>query len=301
MTFTPESLRKNVALRDYVTFKIGGPAELFYEAHLREEFIAAVSYAQSQSIPCFVLGGGSNLVVSDAGIDGLVVHNACRDLSQVDTAEKIVSISAGFDLGELVKLAYTSSLSGIEPFTGIPGSVGGAIYGNAGAYGRSIADVLIDAEVLFPDGSVHTVPNSFFKFDYRTSMLKSEPYIVVSARFQLESGRREEIHEKMADIMKQRHSKHPDRSVGCAGSFFKNLPPLPGEERRRAAGAVLEQIGAKSMSYGGASVFHKHANFIINQGNASSEDVKMLAKLLKDKVRHDFGIELSEEVLYIGR
>ena len=301
MSFTPAGLQKNVALRDYVTFKIGGPAELFFEAQSREEFIAAITYARSQSIPCFVLGGGSNLVVSDEGIDGLVVHNACRDLSVIDSEKRIISIASGFDLGELVKLAYSNSLSGIEPFTGIPGSVGGAIYGNAGAYGRSIADVLIDAEVLFPDGTIKTVDNSFFMFDYRTSLLKTEPFIVLSARFQLEPGNREEIHQKMAEIMKQRHSKHPDRTVGCAGSFFKNLPPLPGEDRRRAAGAVLERAGAKTMSYGGASVYENHANFIINQGSASSKDVKMLAQLLKEKVRNDFGIELSEEVLYIGR
>ncbi|MFZ5949568.1 MAG: UDP-N-acetylenolpyruvoylglucosamine reductase, partial [Candidatus Rifleibacteriota bacterium] len=117
----------------------------------------------------------------------------------------------------------------------------------------------------------------------------------------LEPGVREEIHAKMADIMTQRHSKHPDRSIGCAGSFFKNLPPLPGEDRRRAAGVVLEQAGAKEMSVGGASVYHKHANFIINEGKATAEDVKKLAQLLKEKVMHDFGIELSEEVLYVGR
>ena len=235
MTFSPESLLHNVPLRDFVTFRIGGPAELFYEARTQENLIEALAYARSQHLPCFVLGGGSNLVVSDAGIDGLVVHNTCRDFSKVDHETRQISVSAGFDLGELVRFAYSSSLAGAEPFTGIPGSVGGAIYGNAGAYGRSIADVLIDAEVLFPDGTIHTVENSFFKFDYRSSILKSEPYIVLKARFQLCSGNRDEIHAKMTEIMKQRHGKHPGRTVGCAGSFFKNLPPLPGEDRRRAA------------------------------------------------------------------
>jgi len=148
---------------------------------------------------------------------------------------------------------------------------------------------------------VQTVPNSFFQFEYRSSRLKKEPYIILSARFQLEPGNRDEIKAKMDDIIEQRHSKHPPYEIGCAGSFFKNLPPLPGEERRRAAGSVLEQAGAKQMSYGGARVFEKHANFIINEGKATARDVKHLADMLKQKVLKDFGIELSEEVLYVGR
>ncbi|GAB4276378.1 MAG: UDP-N-acetylmuramate dehydrogenase [Candidatus Rifleibacteriota bacterium] len=301
MNFSTDLIRRNVPLRDYVTFKLGGPAELFFEAGDRESFVQAIEYARSKKIPCFILGGGSNLVVSDEGMEGLVVRNSCRDFNLVNVENRQISISSGFDLGELVKQALDNGFSGLEYFTGIPGSIGGAIYGNAGAYGRCIGDVLIDAEILFPDGTIHVVPNSFFKFDYRTSILKTSPYIVLSARFQLENGNPAEIKEKMEEIIQQRKSKHPDKSVGCAGSFFKNLPPLPGENRRQPAGAVLEKVGAKSMSYGGAAVFHKHANFIINEGNATSEDVKHLAAMLKDKVFRDFGIELSEEVMYVGK
>lgn len=301
MKFSKELLRKDVPLRDYVTFKLGGPAELFFDAENKESFIQAIEFARANKIQFFVLGGGSNLVVSDKGMAGLVVRNSCRDLNLVDVTKKQISFSAGFDLGELVKTALANCFAGLEYFAGIPGSVGGAIYGNAGAYGRCIADILIDAEVLFPDGTIHTVPNSFFKFDYRTSIIKTSPYIILAARFQLESGDPKQIEAKIAEIKEARKGKHPGRNVGCAGSFFKNLPPLPGEDRRRAAGAVLEKIGAKTMSFGGATVFHKHANFIINEGNATSEDVKMLAKLLKEKVRKDTGIELSEEVLYVGK
>jgi UDP-N-acetylmuramate dehydrogenase len=301
MNFTADRLQKNVQLSNFVTFKLGGPAEYFFEAKNINELVAAIDFATKQKIPWFVLGGGSNLVVSDHGIDGLVIKNSCKDRLEIDAQNHILDVSAGYDLGELVKMAYKSSLSGAESFTGIPGSVGGAIYGNAGAYGRSIGEILLNAEVLFPDGSVKTVDNSFFDFDYRTSILKRCRHIVLSASFQLKAGKSEKILERMKDIMAQRRSKHPDHSVGCAGSFFKNLPPLPGEARRRAAGAVLEKAGAKSMSIGGASVFHKHANFIINTGNATSEDVKKLAQLLKEKVMHDFGIELNEEVKYIGK
>jgi len=301
MNLSIDNLKRNVPLKNLVTFKLGGPAEYFYEAASTDALLSAIALARREGMPWFLLGGGSNLVVADEGLDGLVVHNLTADLKRVDHESRQVSLSSGLELEFLVELAHQLGMSGVESFAGIPGSIGGAIYGNAGAYGRSIADVLIDAQVLFPDGSVQTVPNSFFQFDYRTSRLKQEPHIVLSARFQLESGNREEIKAKMDEIVEQRHSKHPPYEIGCAGSFFKNLPPLPGEERRRAAGSVLEQAGAKEMSYGGAKVFDKHANFIINEGKATARDVKHLAEMLKQKVLKDFGIELSEEVLYVGR
>lgn len=301
MDFNVSLLKRNVPLKDLVTFKLGGPAEFFYEASTLDSLQASIAFARQEKMPFFLLGGGSNLVISDDGLEGLVVHNRTKDQTFIDFQTRQVTMSSGFDLEIMVDLAYKMGFSGVEYFTGIPGSIGGAIYGNAGAYGRCIADVLIDAKLLFPDGSVQTVPNSFFKFDYRTSVLKHEPYVVLSARFQLETGSQEAIKAKMDDISSQRHSKHPSYDIGCAGSFFQNLPPLPGEDRRRAAGAVLEQVGAKSMFYGGASVFAKHANFIINQGNATAADVKHLAGMLKDKVMKELGIELVEEVLYVGR
>ncbi|HOI92872.1 MAG TPA: UDP-N-acetylmuramate dehydrogenase [Candidatus Rifleibacterium sp.] len=301
MQFSPELIQKNVPLKTLVTFKLGGPAEYFYTADNSESLSAAVEWARQQKMPLFILGGGSNLVVSDAGLEGLVIHNRCMEINSVDAEKHQISISSGYDFEYLVELAQRNGLAGVESFAGIPGSIGGAIYGNAGAYGRCIADVLIDARVLCPDGSIQTVDNSFFGFDYRTSRLKTDPHIILSARFQLETGNADEIKAKMDDIVAQRHSKHPPYEIGCAGSFFKNLPPLPGEDRRRAAGAVLEQAGAKKMSCGGASVFEKHANFIINTGNATASDVKNLAAMLKDKVKKEFGIELCEEVLYVGR
>ena len=301
MNITIASLKQNVPLKNLVTFKLGGPAEYFYEATSTAALTAAIALARHEGMPWFLLGGGSNLVVSDAGIAGLVVHNKSTELKHVEHESHQISLSSGLDLEFLVELAHQLGMSGVESFAGIPGTLGGAIYGNAGAYGRSIADILIDAQLLFPDGSIQTVPNSFLQFDYRTSRLKKEPYIVLSARFQLETGNRDEIKAKMDDIIEQRHSKHPPYEVGCAGSFFRNLPPLPGEDRRRAAGSVLEKIGAKAMSYGGARVFDKHANFIINEGKATANDVRHLADMLKQKVLQDFGIELSEEVLYVGR
>lgn len=301
MSFDKTNLRCNVLLKDYVTFKIGGPAELFFEAKTVEQLKDAVKFSNSRGIPHFLLGGGSNLVVSDKGVDGLVILNRVRETLKHDAEKNLIIVSSGYELSELVDFAISKSLSGMQQLSGIPGSVGGAIYGNAGAYGRAISDSLVSAQLLFPDGSIRNVDKDFFQFEYRTSRLKKDHLIVLSAIFNLEPGNIDQMIAEKQDILSQRESKHPDYDTGCAGSFFKNLPPLPGETRRRAAGAVLEKAGAKQMSYGGAKVYEKHANFIINEGKATASDVKQLSKLLKDKVLKDFGIKLHEEVMYIGK
>ena len=301
MAFNKNLIKKNVLLKDFVTFKLGGPAEFFYEARSEQDLIDAINYARQNKINYFLLGGGSNLVVSDEGIDGLVILNTSQDKALIDVKQNTIKMSSGFKLKALVDEAYKNSFTGLEYLTGIPGSIGGAVYGNAGAYGKSIGDILVSADVIFPDGSIQTVPNSFFNFSYRNSRLKQENYPILSVTVSTSHGNRNEIRAKMDDIIKQREQKHPPIEVGCAGSFFKNLPPLPGNNRRRAAGSVLERAGAKSMKYGGASVFQKHANFIINNGNATAKDIKILAQKLKEKVYHDFGIELSEEVRFVGK
>lgn len=301
MAFSEKLIRKNVVLKDFITFKLGGPAEQFYEARSESDLAQAIKYARSNKINYFLLGGGSNLVVSDDGIEGLVIRNCSESKHIIDFQKNTITMSSGFKLKDLVDEACKNAFTGLEYLTGIPGSIGGAVFGNAGAYGRSIADVLVSADVIFPDGTIQKVPNSFFDFSYRNSRLKRETYPVLNVTVKVTNGRIEEIREKMDDIIKQRESKHPPKNVGCAGSFFQNLPPLPGNDRRRAAGLVLEKAGAKEMKYGGASVFHKHANFIINNGTATAHDIKTLAKLLKEKVFNDFGIQLNEEVRFVGK
>lgn len=301
MKFNPELIHKNVPIKHLVTFNIGGNADYFYSADSTESLCDAVEYAKKNNWPVFILGGGSNLVVSDKGIEGIVIHNQCEDVCQVDREKHQLRLSSGFALSKLVELALHEGFAGAESFAGIPGSIGGAICGNAGAYGRSISDILVNCDILSEDGKIQTVDKSFLQFEYRMSRIKIEPMIVLSAVFQLEPGNKAEIQSKIDEIIEQRHSKHPAKGVGCAGSFFKNLPPAPGESRRQAAGMFLDKVGAKQMHVGGAAVFEKHANFIINKGNATAEDVKSLAKLLKDKVKKELGITLEEEVRYIGR
>jgi len=293
-------LRRNEPLKPFTTFYLGGPAEVFLEVRNEAELVAAVALARSEGLPYFLLGGGSNLVVSDRGVPGLVILNKAGDPDNVDLARGLITVSSGRPLSHLVGLAWRHCLTGLEPFTGIPGSVGGAVYGNAGAYGRSISDLLICADILTPEGELIRVDRDWFGFAYRTSALKRRRDIVVNVTVRVQAGEREQIKARMIDISTQRHAKHPPREIGSAGSFFKNLDPSPGETRRRAAGEVLEKAGAKQMSFGGASVYAKHANFIINQGRASAADVRELAQRLKEKVRSMFDIALEEEVIYLG-
>jgi UDP-N-acetylmuramate dehydrogenase len=301
MNFTLDALQKDYSLKELTTFKIGGNADWFFMAETKEAMQGAIKYANEQGLKVLVIGGGSNLVISDKGVEGLVVLNRIKNLKQVNLDECTIELSTGFELAELVALAQKNSLSGAEPFAGIPGTLGGGICGNAGAYGKSLSNLLIEAEILTSDGVIKRVTPEFFEFAYRFSKLKVSNNYVLSAKFQLKKGDKAEIDAQIADILAQRQSKHPDKSLGCAGSFFKNLPPLPGEERRRAAGQVLEQIGAKNMRVGGASIFEKHANFIVNKGEASAADVRALAGLLIAEVKKVHGVELEEEVRYVGR
>lgn len=295
-----DRIKKQVPLGPFTTFHIGGNAELFVQVDTEEEFIVAVEAAHREKMPFFLLGGGSNLVISDQGVPGLVMRNQARDRVQIDAKRGLVTLSSGMPLAEVVDIALRNGLSGMEPFTGIPGTFGGAIYGNAGAYGQCVADILVGADILTQDGRICRVNNSFFEFAYRTSALKKVPFYVVNATLKLAPGVTEDIKTKMKEIMVQRNTKHPPMKIGSAGSYFKNLDPLPGDTRRRAAGEILEKAGAKSMMVGGASVYEKHANFIVNYGKATAEDVKQLAHLMKTKVLEMFGVELHEEVIYLG-
>ncbi|MBF0500444.1 MAG: UDP-N-acetylmuramate dehydrogenase [Candidatus Riflebacteria bacterium] len=294
-------IQKAVSLAPYTTFHLGGDAELFLETHTEEELAEAVRMARDEGWSYFLLGGGSNLVVSDKGVSGLVIRNHAENSDFVDVSHGLITLSSGWPLAYAVGLAWKHSLSGFETFTGIPGTVGGAIYGNAGAYGRCVGDLLVSADILTPEGEIKTVGSDFFQFAYRTSLLKSVQHIVLKATFRVSPGDPAVIRARIKDIAAQRHSKHPPKEVGSAGSFFKNLDQKPGETQRRAAGEFLEKAGAKEIVVGGASVYAKHANFIVNYGEASASDVRSLASILKQKVFELFGIELHEEVIYVGR
>ncbi|HEY8369905.1 MAG TPA: UDP-N-acetylmuramate dehydrogenase [Thermodesulfobacteriota bacterium] len=289
--------RRDVPLAPFTTFRIGGRADLFVEVTSRAALVEAVRAARRHGVPYFVLAGGSNLLVDDAGIRGLVIHNRAAELRREGTR---LTVGSGLPLADLLEAAARESLTGLEFAAGIPGSVGGAIYGNAGAYGKAIQDVLVRATLLTPDDRIVEVGPEALGFAYRTSALKRSGDLVLDATFELAPGDAERIRRAMAEIIHIREAKHPDPArFGSAGSYFKNLPPATPGGRRTPAGLLLEQVGAKGMAEGRAIVAAEHANFIVNPGGATAADVLALAARLKRLVHERFGVRLEEEVLFV--
>lgn len=284
-------------LASLTTFGTGGRARYFVSVENEEELTRAVAGARKLEVPFFLMGGGSNLLVSDSGYDGMVIKLDILGIELV--GESTLKAGAGEKLMALVQAATDNSLTGLEFAAGIYGSVGGAIYGNAGAFGGEIGSLLIDAEIAEGDGQISTVDASYFEFGYRDSNLKRSSDVVVRASFGLERGDRDKISAKVAEIIETRNAKHPvgQRTAGCV---FKNIPDASQPHGKLAAGKLLEEAGAKQMAVGGAKVFENHANMIINTGNATSKDIRQLADKMKESVRDKFGVELQEEIILLG-
>lgn len=317
-TFTPsveERLRRAVGdrllthepLRHHTTFRIGGPADYYFAAQTPDELTAALRAAHDLELPCFLLGGGSNLLVSDDGFRGLVVRNACEKIEFDDTA---AHVECGADFLELIYQCRDRELGGLEFAAGIPGSVGGALYGNAGCYGQDIGARTIECTIATLDGTrVETQPASWFQFEYRDSRLKREPRALLSCLLTFEHKPKAELQQAIEEKLEIRRVKHPQwRMEPTAGSYFKNLPPgfqAPGlplspGTHRVPAGALLDAVGCRGLRVGDAMVFAKHANILVNAGHATAHDVLELAEIMKARVRERFAVELEEEVMFLG-
>lgn len=285
-------------LAEYTSFKTGGTARYFFSAQTTEDITRAVRAAGELEIPYFFLGGGSNILVSDQGFDGLIIKIDIHGLKLVDP-DKIES-GAGEQLSALVDFATQNSLSGLEFAAGIWGTVGGAICGNAGAFGGDIGTLVTEVTLVDTNGQVKDIDPQFCQFSYRHSNLKSGDKAIIKAGFKMIPGNKDEISKKVDEILNLRRGKHPVN--GCsAGCFFKNIVDPDQENGKLPAGKLLEEVGAKNMSIGGARVFEKHANIIVNSGTATSRDIRMLADLLKEKVYRQFGVRLEEEVIQLGK
>jgi len=296
-------------LSRYTRFGIGGPADLYAETGNIEAFIAALAAARSSGIPTMVIGGGTNLVVSDGGFRGIVLRYRGDRLM---AAGGRVTAEAGAVFEDLVNFAIERGLQGLETLAGIPGSVGAAVYGNAGAYGHSLSERVVD--VRFHDGrEVRVFTNEECQFHYRESIFKRHKnWTIFSAELLLEPADAARLRETAADIRKVRNQKFPV-TMKCAGSIFKNLllrelPPAVAAEVPASAvreGKVpaawfLEQVGAKGCRRGDIHVAVYHANLIYNAGAGTASDLCALIEDLKARVRARFGMELEEEVQYVG-
>ena len=296
-------------LAQYTRFGIGGPADLYVETASVPAFMAAVRAARSSGLPTMVIGGGTNLIVSDAGYRGIVLRFRGEELR---ASGECVAAEAGAVLQDLVDFGIAHGLKGLETLAGIPGSVGAAVYGNAGAYGHSISERVL--AVRFFDGDdVRTFLQAACDFAYRESIFKKhKEWIVFSVDLRLERADAAELRRVADDILKVRNEKFPV-TMKCAGSIFKNLlwselpagaaaevPASAVREGKVPAAWFLEQVGAKGTERGQIRVAPYHANLIYNAGEGTAADLCALIADLKERVRQRFGFELEEEVQYVG-
>ncbi|HYA48730.1 MAG TPA: UDP-N-acetylmuramate dehydrogenase [Burkholderiales bacterium] len=285
---------EGATLDRFSSFKIGGPADLLFEARTEDELRSAVVLAVREHFPFYVIGGGTNVLFDDEGYRGLVVRNKVEEISW---AEGRVTVSSGTALSTLLQRALTRGLAGFEFLAGIPGTVGGAMFSNAGAFGACIGDRLEEAAALGPAGVETRLTPRELAFGYRRSSLQKDHVMVLRAVLRAEPGDRKASEEKVREYMEKRRTRHPPWGTACAGSFFKN--PCSPDGQRIPAGRLLEQAGARGMSVGGAAVYEGHCNFIINTGNARARDVIILARELKERVFETSGVRLEEEVVYL--
>jgi UDP-N-acetylmuramate dehydrogenase len=287
---------KDELLSAYTTFRTGGKADLFLDVSDGESLAEGIRLARKLEIPFFIIGGGSNLLVSDSGYRGLIIRNSIRRLEVKDNE---VVAGGGESLDRMVDFATECSLTGLEFAAGIWGTVGGAVCGNAGAFGSNVGNVFQWAELIDHEGNKRVEDRDYFEFGYRHSALKQTQEVVVYAGFGLESGEAGTIRKKVDEIRRLRSRKHPTTPCS-AGCFFKNVDDARQPNGKLAAGQLLDDIGAKQTRVGDAAVFKEHANIIINSGQATSKDIRKLADILKKRVKEKFDIDLIEEIICLG-
>jgi UDP-N-acetylmuramate dehydrogenase len=285
-----KGINKNVLLEKFTTFKIGGRAKYFFTAKNKESFIQALNWAAKNSLPSFVLGGGSNLLIADAGFNGLVIKNENK---KCKTKGKKIFTGSGTPLVALLKYAVKNRLTGLEWSVGIPGTVGGAIFGNAGAFGESIRDCLAEAEVFdVKNKKIIIFKNIDCKFSYRQSIFKrNKNLVIISATFFLKKSTSKAINKKIKNFLNYRNAHQP-LNFSSAGSVFAN-------PKNFSAGELIEKCGLKGKKIGNAKFSEKHANFIVNLGKARACDIKKLINLAKKSVKNKFGVDLEEEIRYL--
>ena len=286
-----ENVLTDEPMSGHCTFRIGGNADFFVSPRDEEGVAAVVSYAKSENIPYFVTGNGSNLLVSDDGYRGIIV-NIGKNISSVKVEGNRVFAQAGATLAKIAGEALGANLAGFEFASGIPGTLGGAVYMNAGAYGGEMRDVVVSTRYIDKNGNISEIKGENHLFGYRKSFFALEGGIILSAVIELKEGNKEDIQALMADLNNRRRTKQP-LEYPSAGSTFKRPEGY-------FAGKLIEDALLKGYSVGGACVSEKHSGFVINKGNATCKDVLSLVEHIKSVVYEKFGVELETEIKYLG-
>ena len=297
-----ERVRRDVPLAPFTTFKIGGPADLFYEAHSADELALAVTMARETRTPYFLLGTGANILVGDGGFRGLVIRNMARQADVLEDDSRLVAESGAIIYPDLIETAVSNGLSGLEHYVGIPSTVGGAMWQNLHFLSPPperertmfIEEVVLGAEILTAEGERTYVERDYFDFGYDYSILHERDDVVLSVTFQMRKGDKPRMREIMEANLQWRAERHPPLDTEpSAGSIFQKIEGV-------GAGRLIDEAGLKGACIGGACVTHRHANIIINRGGATAADVRALISFIQKTVEERTGYRLKPEISFIG-
>lgn len=286
-----ENIKVDEPMKKHISFKVGGPADFLLKPKTEEELRGIIKFVKNENIPYIVIGNGSNLLIKDGGIRGIVVELS-DNFNSFEINGNIIKAQCGALLSILGRNALKNSLTGIEFAAGIPGTLGGALAMNAGAYGGEMKNVVKSVRLMDTDGNIVELSNDEMEFAYRKSILSRKEYIVLSAILELESGNYDEIKETMTDYANRRTTKQP-LSFPSAGSTFKR-------PEGHFAGKLIDDSGLRGLTLRGAQVSDKHCGFVVNLGEATAKDILDLIYIVKSTVNAKFGIMLEEEVKILG-
>jgi UDP-N-acetylmuramate dehydrogenase len=298
--FGKERARRAVSLGAYTTFRVGGPADWFFEPRSADEMIAALEIAHDWRVAVTVLGGGSNVLVADGGIRGLVIHPKGGEIQQVD--QDHVRADAAVTINGLVRWTIVHGAAGLEAWAGTPGTVGGAIFGNAHFGGRLIGELVDSVRLVTREGALRSLPASDMAFGYDRSRLQDTGEILLSADFRVSEGEPAQLRAVARESLAYRKRTQP-LDTPSAGCVFQN--PERGRDQVPegipwSAGALVDRAGLKGARIGGASVSSTHGNFIVNDGSAQARDIRRLIDRCRAAVKERFGVELRDEIVYLG-
>lgn len=287
-----EQILEEEPMKKHTTFRIGGPAEYLILPQTTEEIADVIKLCRQEEIPWYIVGNGSNLLVADEGVRGVVIQ-LLRNFNQIQVEGCQIRMQAGAQNAAVAKRALDASLTGFEFAAGIPGTIGGAVVMNAGAYGGEMKDILKEVTVLDPNGMIRTIPAEELELGYRTSIIARKGYVVLEAVIVLKTGDPKEIKAAMDELKEKRVTKQP-LEYPSAGSTFKRPEGY-------FAGKLIMDAGLRGFSVGGAQISEKHCGFVINKGNATAKDVTELMDETKKIVMEKFGVALEPEVKRLGQ
>lgn len=290
--FVPE---ENICLQEsmasHTTFRIGGLADCFVQLENTEQLIKVRKYLSQVGVPFFVLGNGSNLLVSDEGFRGVILQIGPK-MNRVTVEDSVIVAQAGASMAQIARTAMEHELTGMEFASGIPGTIGGGVVMNAGAYGGELSRIVTQVNVVNSEGEIMELDNETMEFGYRTSTIRNNSFTVTEVILRLEKGDRQQIRERMEELAARRREKQP-LEYPSAGSTFKR-------PAGHYAGQLIMEAGLRGFQCGGAKVSDKHCGFVINTGNATAEDVRKLIREVQARVKNQFNVDLETEVLFLG-